>query len=113
MSEIDKVNPAKLSWREDELGNLVPVSEVFGDVYYSLADGLAESRYVFLQQNHLPERFTALFEQYLASFDTENGDSGTSSVIPSVSSNSFTIAELGFGTGLNILATWQLWQQTK
>ena len=113
MSEIDKVNPAKLSWREDELGNLVPVSEVFGDVYYSLADGLAESRYVFLQQNNLPERFTALFEQYLASFDTENGDSGTVSVVSSASSNSFTIAELGFGTGLNILATWQLWQQTK
>lgn len=113
MSEIDKVNPAKLSWREDELGNLVPVSEVFGDVYYSLANGLAESRYVFLQQNNLPERFTALFEQYLASFDTENGDSGTVSVVSSASSNSFTIAELGFGTGLNILVTWQLWQQTK
>lgn len=114
MSEVAKVIPAKLSWREDELGNLVPVSEVFGDVYYSLADGLAESRYVFLQQNHLPERFTALFEQYLQSLDTDsNIKATTDSTSSSEISNSFTIAELGFGTGLNILATWQLWQQTK
>lgn len=114
MSEVAKVIPAKLSWREDELGNLVPVSEVFGDVYYSLADGLAESRYVFLQQNHLPERFAALFEQYLQSLDTgSNTKATTDSTSTSKISNSFTIAELGFGTGLNILATWQLWQQTK
>lgn len=114
MSEVAKVIPAKLSWREDELGNLVPVSEVFGDVYYSLADGLAESRYVFLQQNHLPERFAALFEQYLESLDTDsNTKATTDSTSTSKISNSFTIAELGFGTGLNILATWQLWQQTK
>ena len=114
MSEVAKVIPAKLSWREDELGNLVPVSEVFGDVYYSLADGLAESRYVFLQQNHLPERFTALFEQYLQSLDKDsNTKATTDSTSSSEISNSFTIAELGFGTGLNILATWQLWRQTK
>lgn len=114
MSEVAKVIPAKLSWREDELGSLVPVSEVFGDVYYSLADGLAESRYVFLQQNHLPERFAALFEQYLESLDTDsNTKATTDSTSTSKVSNSFTIAELGFGTGLNILATWQLWQQTK
>ena len=112
MSEVAKVIPAKLSWREDELGNLVPVSEVFGDVYYSLADGLAESRYVFLQQNHLPERFAALFEQYLQSLDTDS-KATTDSTSSSKVSNSFTIAELGFGTGLNILATWQLWRQTK
>ncbi|WP_296202831.1 FAD-dependent 5-carboxymethylaminomethyl-2-thiouridine(34) oxidoreductase MnmC [Psychrobacter sp. UBA3962] len=114
MSEVAKVIPAKLSWREDELGNLVPVSEVFGDVYYSLADGLAESRYVFLQQNHLPERFAVLFEQYLQSLNTDsNIKATTDSASSSEISNSFTIAELGFGTGLNILATWQLWQQTK
>lgn len=114
MSEVAKVIPAKLSWREDELGNLVPVSEVFGDVYYSLADGLAESRYVFLQQNHLPERFAALFEQYLQSLDTDSNTKATTDSTSTLKvSNSFTIAELGFGTGLNILATWQLWQQTK
>ena len=113
MSEIDKVLPAKLSWREDDLGHLVPVSEVFGDVYYSLADGLAESRYVFLQQNKLPQRFTDLFQHYLQTLATASSDTDIIATKPLASSNSFTIAELGFGTGLNILATWQLWQQTK
>lgn len=113
MTEIDKVLPAKLSWREDDLGHLVPVSDVFGDVYYSLADGLAESRYVFLQQNKLPERFTNLFQHYLQTLATESSDANTMATKPLSASNSFTIAELGFGTGLNILATWQLWQQTK
>lgn len=113
MSEIDKVLPAKLSWREDDLGHLVPVSDVFGDVYYSLADGLAESRYVFLQQNKLPQRFTDLFQQHLQTLTTAASDADNIVIAPLAPSNSFTIAELGFGTGLNILATWQLWQQTK
>ncbi|WP_296404271.1 tRNA (5-methylaminomethyl-2-thiouridine)(34)-methyltransferase MnmD [Psychrobacter sp.] len=108
MSETDKVIPAKLLWQADELGNLVPVSELFEDVYYSLADGLAESRYVFLEQNHLPERFSSLFERYVA-LQTDDPSCASSETF----SNNFTIAELGFGTGLNILATWQLWQQTK
>lgn len=93
---MDKVTPAKLSWREDELGNVVPVSEIFGDVYYSLVDGLNESRYVFLTQNKLPERFEALFSRANSS-----------------AASNFSIAELGFGTGLNILATWQLWEHSK
>ncbi len=81
------ITPAQIDWRTDDNGNIVPVSRQFGDVYYSLVGGLAESRYVFLQHNQLAERFP----------HAEN----------------FTIAELGFGTGLNFFATWQLWQQTK
>jgi tRNA U34 5-methylaminomethyl-2-thiouridine-forming methyltransferase MnmC len=56
---------------------VVPVSRQFDDPYFSLAGGLAETRHVFLQGNDLPERFR----------------------------NGFQIAELGFGTGLNLLAT--------
>lgn len=54
----------------------VPVSERFGDPFYSLKDGLAETRYVFLDGNDLPARFV----------------------------DGFHVAELGFGTGLNFLA---------
>ncbi len=61
----------------------VPVSTRFDDPYYSLADGLAETRHVFLQGNDLPRRFRA----------------------------GFHVAELGFGTGLNMLAVWQAWQK--
>jgi tRNA U34 5-methylaminomethyl-2-thiouridine-forming methyltransferase MnmC len=60
----------------------VPVSVRFGDPYFSKQDGLAETRHVFLQGNGLPARFGP----------------------------GFRIAELGFGTGLNLLAAWQAWQ---
>ncbi len=56
-------------------------SEQFSDVYFSLDGGLEETRQVFLRGNGLPGRF--------------------------VSSPRFTIVELGFGSGLNFLATWQ------
>lgn len=68
-----------------------PRADAFDDVYFSADDGLAESRHVFLQCNQLPERFAAL----------DSGQQGE-----------FIIAETGFGTGLNFLATTQLWLRT-
>ena len=62
----------------------VPVSTEFDDPYYSRADGLAETRHVFLDGNDLPERWA----------ERKN----------------FHIAELGFGTGLNFCAAWQAWE---
>jgi tRNA U34 5-methylaminomethyl-2-thiouridine-forming methyltransferase MnmC len=59
----------------------VPIATAFDDPYYSLEDGLAETQHVFLAGNDLPARF--------------GGD--------------FQIAELGFGTGLNLLVTWAAW----
>lgn len=79
--------PAQIDWKADEQGYLVPISKQFGDVYFSLANGLAESRYVFIEQNQLSTRWQSLH-----------------------AGETFTIMELGFGTGLNFLATWQAWQ---
>lgn len=90
------IEPAQLDWRLDEQGHSVPISRQFGDVYFSLQDGLAETRYVFLQQNRLPERFLRCLSE-----------SSDLSVRP------FTVLELGFGTGLNFLATWQLWRSVR
>lgn len=87
---LNIITPAKIDWQRDDTGNMVPVSGEFGDVYFSHADGLAESRHVFLTHNHLPERLAKLAPKQC-----------------------FTIAELGFGTGLNLLATWQLWRQLR
>ncbi len=64
---------AEIEWKD----GLVPVSTRFDDPYFSLQDGLAETRHVFLQGNGLPARARP----------------------------GFHIAELGFGTGLNLLAT--------
>ena len=84
------ITPAKIDWQMDDTGNMVPVSGEFGDVYFSHADGLAETRHVFLARNQLSERLIRLAPKQC-----------------------FTIAELGFGTGLNLLATWQLWRQLR
>lgn len=75
--------PARLVWRDG-----VPESADFGDVYFSRDNGLEETRYVFLNHNRLPERFSALNAR-----------------------QHFVVAESGFGTGLNFLATWQCWRQ--
>lgn len=64
-----------------------PRSGRFGDVYFSAEDGLAETRAVFLEGCGLPAAWQ----------DRRH----------------FTIAELGFGTGLNIAAVLDLWQQTR
>lgn len=59
-----------------------PVSRRFDDPYFSLAGGLAETRHVFLAGNRLPARFR----------------------------DGFHVAELGFGTGLNLIATLIAWR---
>jgi tRNA U34 5-methylaminomethyl-2-thiouridine-forming methyltransferase MnmC len=70
----------------DWSNNLVPVSRRYGDPYFSLEGGLAETEHVFLAGSGLPGRFGS-------------GQGGL-----------FRIGELGFGTGLNVLATLALWQ---
>ena len=75
-----EITPAQLTL--DASGT--PYAPAFDDCYFSRQDGLAESRHVFLQGNDLPQRWQGTMQ--------------------------FTIAETGFGTGLNFLATWQAWQ---
>ncbi|WP_424990316.1 tRNA (5-methylaminomethyl-2-thiouridine)(34)-methyltransferase MnmD [Fluviibacterium sp. S390] len=75
-----KAPPADLEWKPDG----VPVSRHFDDPYFSLDNGLAETRHVFLAGNDLPARFRP----------------------------GFHIAELGFGTGLNLLAALLAWQDS-
>jgi tRNA 5-methylaminomethyl-2-thiouridine biosynthesis bifunctional protein len=80
---MDPTAPSPLVWREDGL----PQSSLYGDVYFSSVDGLAETRAVFLAGCGLPERFT------------EQRD--------------FVVGELGFGSGLNIAALLDLWRREK
>lgn len=60
----------------------VPVSTRFEDPYFSLDGGMAEAQHVFLAGNDLPARFRP----------------------------GFHIAELGLGTGLNLLTTLIAWE---
>lgn len=77
----------QLQWEDSG----APRSGAFGDIYFSRDNGLAETDHVFLQQNRLAERWRAL-----------------DPARPGL----FTIAETGFGTGLNVLAAWRLWRET-
>ncbi|MCY1285204.1 tRNA 5-methylaminomethyl-2-thiouridine biosynthesis bifunctional protein MnmC [compost metagenome] len=76
--------PAQLDW--DENGQ--PTSRVYGDVYFSRASGLEETRHVFLDGNRLPRRFAEL-----------------------PAGGRLCIGETGFGTGLNFLCAWALFEQ--
>lgn len=67
-----------VEWRD----GIVPVSTRFDDPYFSLGNGLAETRHVFLAGNGLPARFGP----------------------------GFHVAELGFGTGLNLWAALMCWR---
>lgn len=78
------ITHAQLDW--DDQGR--PHSRVFDDVYFSDQSGLEETRYVFLEQNRLQERFAAL-----------------------PAGGRLVIGETGFGTGLNFLCAWQLFEQ--
>ncbi|WP_017906386.1 bifunctional tRNA (5-methylaminomethyl-2-thiouridine)(34)-methyltransferase MnmD/FAD-dependent 5-carboxymethylaminomethyl-2-thiouridine(34) oxidoreductase MnmC [Pseudomonas asplenii] len=82
---MNRVSPhAQLDW--DDQGR--PRSRVFDDVYFSDDSGLEETRYVFIEQNRLKERFQGL-----------------------APGGRLVIGETGFGTGLNFLCAWQLFEQ--
>ncbi|NVK36747.1 MAG: bifunctional tRNA (5-methylaminomethyl-2-thiouridine)(34)-methyltransferase MnmD/FAD-dependent 5-carboxymethylaminomethyl-2-thiouridine(34) oxidoreductase MnmC [Gammaproteobacteria bacterium] len=74
------IKQAQIQWQ-----NGSPVSTQFDDVYFSKASGIDETRYVFLEHNQLPQRWV----DHPAA--------------------QFTIAETGFGTGLNFLCAWESW----
>ncbi|GAB5381626.1 MAG: bifunctional tRNA (5-methylaminomethyl-2-thiouridine)(34)-methyltransferase MnmD/FAD-dependent 5-carboxymethylaminomethyl-2-thiouridine(34) oxidoreductase MnmC [Aliiglaciecola sp.] len=73
------LRPAQITFNTEG----TPVASDFDDVYFSNHNGLEETRYVFIQNNNLLDRWK-----------------------PHTNS-CFVIAETGFGTGLNFLATWQ------
>jgi len=74
--------PARLDWSQS--GG--PRASDYGDVYFSVENGLEETREVFLKACNLPQAWAG--------------------------KPVFVVGELGFGTGLNALALWQLWRES-
>jgi tRNA 5-methylaminomethyl-2-thiouridine biosynthesis bifunctional protein len=62
-------------------------SSVIDDIFYSKNDGLAESRFVFMQSGAIVNAWQ--------------------------DRDFFVIGELGFGTGLNFLAVWDAWRNSR
>lgn len=76
-----RIEAASIDWETGQ-----PCSRQFDDIYFSCDGGLDEARHVFLKHNALEERFAR---------------------VPA--GGQFVVAEAGFGTGRNFLATWQAW----
>jgi tRNA 5-methylaminomethyl-2-thiouridine biosynthesis bifunctional protein len=77
---VEKLQPASLEFAAYN----TPYSAAYDDHYHSAYGGPAQSRYVFLDGNELPQRWQG--------------------------QDRFVILETGFGLGLNFLATWQAWR---
>lgn len=73
----------QIDWSDEA----APRATAFEDVYFSRGGGLDEAEAVFLAGTGLPERW-------------QNRDR-------------FALCELGFGTGLNVLAAWRAWKKSK
>lgn len=86
------IENADILWQETG----APYSSRFEDIYFSRQGGLAETEHVFIDANRLRERWGALDRLN----ETE----------PETFLHTFTVAELGFGTGLNFLCCWRAWQ---
>lgn len=74
------IKNAQLEWSDG-----IPTSTEFSDIYFNKENGAKETEYVFLEGNQLESRWQALNKDH------------------------FSIAETGFGTGLNFLCAWDLW----
>jgi tRNA 5-methylaminomethyl-2-thiouridine biosynthesis bifunctional protein len=83
MSDPDPRLTSPLDWTSDGQ----PRSALYGDVYFSSEDGLAEARAVFLEGCGLPDGWAGR--------------------------RRFVVGELGFGTGLNIAALLDLWRRAR
>lgn len=80
---LTQCDPPRLDWSRPG----TPAATDFGDIYFSTDGGLDETQTVFLGGCGLPDGW-------------QNRER-------------FIIGELGFGSGLNFLAAWQLWEKTK
>ena len=80
---MPKLTHAKIHFNDQG----TPVASEFDDVYFSNDGGMAETDYVFLQQNGLPQRWHTH------------------------PSSAFHIIETGFGTGANFLLSWLRFRQ--
>ena len=76
-------DPPRLDWSRPG----TPAATDFGDIYFSVDGGLEETEAVYLRGCGLPERWQGR--------------------------SRFSIGELGFGSGLNFLAAWRMWNNHK
>ena len=81
-ARFEALSAPQLQWRDG-----LPYSTLFDDVYFAATDGYRESMHVFIDGNQLRQRFA---QEH---------------------SRPFVIGDMGFGTGLNMLLAWKLFDE--
>lgn len=76
------IQTALITWNDG-----LPYANTYADIYFSAENGLQEAMHVYIDGNRLVERWKAL------------------------SCSRFVIGETGFGTGLNFLLAWSVWER--
>lgn len=84
MSDTLLPTQAQIDW--DDQGR--PQSGQYDDVYFAINEGIDETLHVFIEQNHLRQRFAELQPHAC-----------------------LVIGETGFGTGMNFFCAWQLFAE--
>ncbi|MBI6898943.1 bifunctional tRNA (5-methylaminomethyl-2-thiouridine)(34)-methyltransferase MnmD/FAD-dependent 5-carboxymethylaminomethyl-2-thiouridine(34) oxidoreductase MnmC [Pseudomonas putida] len=84
MSDTTLPLHAQIDW--DDQGR--PHSRQYDDVYFAINEGIDETLHVFIEQNHLRQRFAELAPR-----------------------DCLVIGETGFGTGMNFFCAWQLFAE--
>ncbi|MDH1657574.1 bifunctional tRNA (5-methylaminomethyl-2-thiouridine)(34)-methyltransferase MnmD/FAD-dependent 5-carboxymethylaminomethyl-2-thiouridine(34) oxidoreductase MnmC [Pseudomonas mosselii] len=84
MSDTTLPQHAQIDW--DDQGR--PHSRQYDDVYFAINEGIDETLHVFIEQNHLRQRFAELAPR-----------------------DCLVIGETGFGTGMNFFCAWQLFAE--
>lgn len=84
MSDTTLPQHAQIDW--DDQGR--PHSRQYDDVYFAINEGIDETLHVFIEQNHLRQRFAELAPR-----------------------DCLVIGETGFGTGMNFFCAWQLFDE--
>ncbi|WP_460418417.1 bifunctional tRNA (5-methylaminomethyl-2-thiouridine)(34)-methyltransferase MnmC2/FAD-dependent 5-carboxymethylaminomethyl-2-thiouridine(34) oxidoreductase MnmC1 [Pseudomonas sp. microsymbiont 2] len=84
MSDTTLPQHAQIDW--DDQGR--PHSRQYDDVYFAINEGIDETLHVFIEQNHLRQRFAEL-----------------------APGGCLVIGETGFGTGMNFFCAWQLFAE--
>ncbi|QXI39770.1 bifunctional tRNA (5-methylaminomethyl-2-thiouridine)(34)-methyltransferase MnmD/FAD-dependent 5-carboxymethylaminomethyl-2-thiouridine(34) oxidoreductase MnmC [Pseudomonas xantholysinigenes] len=84
MSDTTLPLHAQIDW--DDQGR--PHSRQYDDVYFAINEGIDETLHVFIEQNHLRQRFADLAPHAC-----------------------LVIGETGFGTGMNFFCAWQLFAE--
>jgi tRNA 5-methylaminomethyl-2-thiouridine biosynthesis bifunctional protein len=84
MSDTLLPTQAQIDW--DDQGR--PHSRQYDDVYFAINEGIDETLHVFIEQNHLRQRFAELQPHAC-----------------------LVIGETGFGTGMNFFCAWQLFAE--